>query len=314
MADNDKHIAIGVDIGGSHISCGAVDLHHNSLIPGTCFGADVDNKASANTILTTWAEIISKTIDAAGRENLAGIGFAMPGPFDYTKGIALFEKVEKYLNLYGVHVGNEIRSPLELPAGLPVRFINDATAFAIAEAWIGVGKGIPRIIALTLGTGFGSAFIADGIPVLEGDTVPEMGCVWHLPFGEGIADDYFSTRWFQRSYLKMTGKAINGVKEIAELFDTDQVAHELLVNYGNKMGEFLAPWIRKFGASHIVIGGNITGAFDKFGSHFLESLKRNGVTVGVSLSVLKENAAIIGSARLVDDQFYTRVEPLLSKM
>ncbi len=309
-----KNIAIGIDIGGSHISCGAVDLHHNSLKPGTCFGADVDNKASANDILTTWAETISKTIDAAGRENLAGMGFAMPGPFDYTKGIALFEKVEKYLNLYGVHVGNEIRSRLELPAGLPVRFINDATAFAIAEAWIGVGKGIPRIIALTLGTGFGSAFIADGIPVLEGDTVPEMGCVWHLSFGEGIADDYFSTRWFERSYLKMTGRPINGVKEIAELFATDEVARQLLITYGNNMGEFLAPWIRRFGAGHIVIGGNITGAFDKFGNYFLDSLTRNNVTAGVSLSVLKENAAIIGSARLVDDTFYEKAEPLLSKM
>jgi len=310
----DKNIAIGIDIGGSHISCGAVDLHHNSLITGTCFGADVDNKASANAILTTWAEAISKTIVAAGRENLAGIGFAMPGPFDYTKGIALFEKVEKYLSLYGVHVGNEIRSRLELPARLPVRFINDATAFAIAEAWIGVGKGIPRIIALTLGTGFGSAFIADGIPVLEGDTVPEMGCVWHLSFGEGIADDYFSTRWFERSFLKITGRPINGVKEIAELFDKDDVARQLLITYGNNMGEFLAPWIRKFGAGHIVIGGNITGAFDKFGSHFLGSLARNHVTAGVSLSVLKENAAIIGSARLVDDTFYEKAEPLLSKM
>jgi glucokinase len=314
MMNNEKQIAIGIDIGGSHISCGAVNLYQNNLIPGTSFGADVDNKASADSILKIWVETIDKSIAATGRENLAGIGFAMPGPFDYTKGIALFEKVEKYLNLYGVHVGNEICSRLELPAGLPVRFINDATAFAIAEAWIGVGKGIPRIIALTLGTGFGSAFIADGIPVLEGDTVPEMGCVWHLPFGEGIADDSFSTRWFERSYQKMTGHTIKGVKEIAELFNTDEIARQLLITYGNNMGEFLAPWIRKFNAGHIVIGGNITGAFDKFGSHFLESLKRNWITVGVSLSVLKENAAIIGSARLVDDQFYARVELLLSKM
>jgi glucokinase len=314
MSYNLKHIAIGIDIGGSHISCGAVDLSHNNLLPGSGFGADVDNKASAEVILQTWTNAINQTIASTGQENLAGIGFAMPGPFDYPKGIALFEKVEKYLSLYGVHVANEIRSHLDLPANIPVRFINDATAFAIAEAWIGVGKGIPRIIAITLGTGFGSAFIADGIPVLEGNTVPEMGCVWHLPFGEGIADDYFSTRWFQRSYLKMTGKAINGVKEIAELYDKDQVARELLVTYGNNMGEFLAPWIRKFNAGHIVIGGNITGAFDKFGSYFLESLERNDIRVGVSLSVLKENAAIIGSARLVDDKFYSRVEPLLSKM
>ena len=312
--NNNKHIAIGIDIGGSHISCGAVDLRHNNLLPGSCFGTDVDNKATADVILKTWAHAIKQTMAATGQENIAGIGFAMPGPFDYTKGIALFEKVEKYLNLYGVHVANDIRSRLELPEILPVRFINDASAFAIAEAWIGVGKGIPRIIALTLGTGFGSAFIADGIPVLEGETVPEMGCVWHLPFGEGIADDYFSTRWFERSYLKMTGRPINGVKEIAELFNTDEVARQLLITYGNNMGEFLAPWIKKFNAGHLVIGGNITGAFDKFGNHFLESLKRNGVTIGVSLSVLKENAAIIGSARLVDNTFYSRVEPLLSKM
>jgi glucokinase len=136
---SDKNIAIGIDIGGSHISCGAVDLKHNSLVPGTGFGADVDNKASAEAILNTWAETMGKTLTVVGRDNVDGIGFAMPGPFDYTKGIALFEKVEKYLNLYGLHVGNEIRSRLELPAGLPVRFINDATAFAIAEAWIGEG-------------------------------------------------------------------------------------------------------------------------------------------------------------------------------
>jgi glucokinase len=314
MINNPGQIAIGIDIGGSHISCGAVDLKENCLIPGTCIGADVDNKASANTILTTWADVISKTMEAAGNNRLAGIGFAMPGPFDYTKGIALFEKVEKYLNLYGINVSREIRSRLELPDEFPVRFINDATAFAIAEAWIGVGKGIPRIIALTLGTGFGSAFIAEGIPVLECESVPEMGCVWHLPFGDGIADDYFSTRWFERSYLKMAGRPIKGVKEIAELYESDEVARQLLITYGNNMGEFLAPWIRKFGAAHIVIGGNITGAFDKFGSYFLESLKRNEVSAGVSLSVLKENAAIIGSARLVDDQFYARVEPLLSNM
>lgn len=314
MTNNNKHIAIGIDIGGSHISCGAVDLLHNSQVAGSDFGADVDNKASADTILSTWVDTIGKTMAATGREHLAGIGFAMPGPFDYTRGVALFEKVEKYLNLYAVHVGNEIRSRLELPADLPVRFINDATAFAIAEAWIGEGKGISRMIALTLGTGFGSAFIADGIPVLEGDTVPEMGCVWHLPFGEGIADDYFSTRWFERSYLKRTGLKINGVKEIAELFDKDEVARQLLETYGANMGEFLSPWVRKFGAEKIVIGGNITGAFDKFGGHLLDSLARDGVKADVSLSILRENAAIIGSARLVDDQFYAKVGPLLSKM
>ena len=80
------------------------------------------------------------------------------------------------------------------------------------------------------------------------------------------------------------------------------------------MGDFLAPWIKKFNAGHIVIGGNITGAFDKFGSFLMQSLANHQISTGVSLSILKENAAIIGSARLVDDQFFAKVEPLLSKM
>jgi len=311
---NNTHIAIGIDIGGSHISCGAVDLKINELLPGTCFESKVDNKASAEAILNSWVGAIKLTMDVVGKDQVAGIGFAMPGPFDYAKGIALFERVEKYLNLYGVHVDNEIRTRLGLPTTMPVRFINDATAFAVAEAWIGVGKSFPRIIALTLGTGFGSAFVADGIPVLEGDTVPEMGCVWHLPFPQGIADDYFSTRWFEKSYLKLAGKPVNGVKEISELFDYDEIAHKLLVEYGTNMGDFLSPWIKKFDADHIVIGGNITGAFDKFGNYLIQSLVNHNVAAGVSLSILRENAAIIGSARLIDDVFFAKVESLLSKM
>lgn len=312
---NNRHIAIGIDIGGSHISCGAVDLKINQLIQGTCFDARVDNQASADAILKSWADAIKRTIDIVGINQIAGIGFAIPGPFNYANGIALFKgDNEKYPNLYGVNVVFEIHTRLEIPADVPVRFINDATAFAVSEAWIGVGQGYSRQIALTLGTGFGSAFIADGIPVLEGDTVPEQGCVWHLPFKDGIADDYFSTRWFEKNYLKLTGREVNGVKEIAVLFDTDDNARKLIAEYGSNMGDFLAPWILKFGASHIVIGGNIAGAYDKFGTYLLQSLANHRVVCGISLSVLKENAAIIGSARLMDENFFAEVEPLLSKM
>lgn len=311
---NNSHIAIGIDIGGSHISCGAVDLKINQLLDGTCFESEVDNKASADDIFKSWLEAINKTISKVGIGQVAGIGFAMPGPFDYAKGIGLFERNEKYLHLYGVNVVAEIRSRLGLPDSFPVRFINDATAFAVSEAWIGVGKPYSKLIALTLGTGFGSAFISEGIPVIEGDTVPQYGCVWHLPFGDGIADDYFSTRWFEKSYLKLSGRKVKGVKEISDLFDSDEIARKLLIEYGSNMGDFLAPWIKKFGAQHIVIGGNITGAYNKFGKYLEQSLKNQQVDCGVSLSVLKENAAIIGSARLIDAEFFAKVKELLPKM
>jgi glucokinase len=311
---NNTHIAIGIDIGGSHISCGAVDLKINQLIAGSCFEAKVDNTASADEIFTAWTGAINKTIEVAGKNEIAGIGFAMPGPFDYANGIGLFEGNEKYLSLYGVHVYDEIRKRLGLPETLPVRFINDATAFAIAESWIGIGKGTSRILALTLGTGFGTAFLEDGIPVVEGDSVPEMGCLWYIPLMDGIADDYFSTRWFERSYKKLTGKKVNGVKGVAELFENDEVARQLFVEFGTNMGNFLAPWIKKFNVGQIVMGGNVTGAFDKFGPHLLDAFTENGIQIEVSISELRENAAIIGSARLIDDAFFAKIEPLYPKM
>jgi glucokinase len=238
----------------------------------------------------------------------------MPGPFDYVNGIALFERVEKYESLYGANIVKEMRTRLGVDDRVKFRFINDATSFAIAEAWIGKARDFRRVVALTLGTGFGSAFLIGGIPVIEGDSVPGSGCVWHIPFRDGIADDYFSTRWFVSRYETITGKRVPGVKEIADVFDTDIAAQEVFQEYGANMGEFLAPWLKQFDAEIIVIGGNVSAAFPYFGEVFSETLLKNGVGIEIRISGMMENAAIIGSSRLIEEDFWENVKGLLSKM
>lgn len=309
-----QSIAIGADIGGSHIYSAAVDLSTHRIIPGTGFTQPVNNKAGASEILDGWSRAIAATMQRIDVEKLAGIGFAMPGPFDYPNGIALFERVEKYESLYGVNVSEELRNRLQLDNRVHFRYINDATAFAIAEAWVGKAGNFERLIALTLGTGFGSAFINQGIPVLQGDTVPEMGCVWHLPFKDSIANNYFSTHWFTGTYFERTGQRVEGVKDLAIAASTDAIAKELFLEYGRNMGHFIAPWIRKFDARVIVIGGNITGAFDLFGKHLEDALDRNDVKVDLLLSDLKEDAAVMGGARLLDENYWNRVKDLLKLM
>ena len=81
----------------------------------------------------------------------------------------------KYQDLNGVNVSQRLRELLALPAGLELRYINDATAFGVGEAWLGQASGVDRSISITLGTGLGSAFIANGIPVVDGDSFPERG-------------------------------------------------------------------------------------------------------------------------------------------
>jgi len=313
MSVADK-IAVGVDIGGSHIHSAAVDLITHRIIPGTHAECKIDNKAGAEGILKGWSEALAGTIVKIDRKKLAGIGFAMPGPFDYPNGIALFERVEKYESLFGVNISSELRKSLGLGPEIAFRYINDATAFAIAEAWEGKGGSCDRMIALTLGTGFGSAFIDKGIPVLKGPSVPEMGCVWHIPYRESIANDYFSTHWFTGNWEKRTGRKVTGVKEIADLAGREAVAMELFIEYGSGMGHFLAPWIQTFDAKMIVIGGNITGAFGLFGGFLLEALRQHHLDVEVHLSELKEDAAILGGARLLVPDYWKNVKDLLSLM
>ena len=111
-----KKYAVGADIGGSHITCALIDLEHQMILPETRVTCPVDNRAPADAILGVWSEAVGETILGIAIDELAGIGFAMPGPFDYVKGIALFERVEKYLGLYGVDVSQGIRTRLKLPA------------------------------------------------------------------------------------------------------------------------------------------------------------------------------------------------------
>jgi glucokinase len=310
-----KRYAIGADIGGSHISAVLIDMEKKKAEKDSLVSQKVDNKASAGKILETWTLALNQIFRKIDREELEGIGFAMPGPFDYEKGIARFtHEVAKYENLNGVDVGFCMRQLLNLPEGFPVRFMNDATSFAVGEVWAGKAAGYKKTIAVTLGTGFGSAFIDSGIPVLERSDVPKLGCLWHLPFKDGIADDYFSTRWFIKRYVEETMEDLPGVKEIATRAATDIAAKNLFHEFGVNLGNFLGPWIKEFGTECIIIGGNMTGAWELFGPAFSLSLKRNHEQATILLSDLGETAAMIGSARLMDINFWTNVKPLLSKM
>jgi glucokinase len=310
----DKNIALGTDIGGSHISCAAIDLVSGKVMRDTLTERSVDNQAQADVIIGTWAQALSTVLNKVPLENVKGIGFAMPGPFDYVKGICYIRGVAKYENLYGINVTDAISDILGIHDGLLIRFMNDASAFAVGEAWAGSASEFNRSLSITLGTGFGSAFISKRIPIVDGPEVPKLGCIYHLPYKDGIADDYFSTRGLLSRYKKLTGKELGGVKELAALAGTDKVVTDLFTDFGDKAGLFLAPWLKKFQAEILVIGGNISHAYNLFGEVFEHRLKKENCFCEVAISKLKEDAALIGSAYLLDDDFWKSVQHALPLM
>ncbi|MCB0555918.1 MAG: ROK family protein [Phaeodactylibacter sp.] len=306
----DQSIAIGADVGGSHISCAAIDMAAGQLLPGTQMRASVDNNADSATILGQWARALNDTIAQVGPGRIAGIGFAMPGPFDYVNGISKMQ--HKFVGLYDVNIPEALRGQLSVP--LPMRFLNDATSFAVGEAWLGQGRGHDRVVAITLGTGFGSAFIDQGAPVVVREDVPDQGCLWHLPFGNGIADEFFSTRWFVGEYEKLAGKKLPHVKAIADASPHDAIAAGLFVQFGKNLATFIGPWLKRFGADILVMGGNITGAYALFGPAYEQGLAEQGLHLPAKPSSLGEDAAMIGCARLFEEGFWDKVEGELRRM
>jgi len=309
-----KNIAIGTDIGGSHISCAAVDLVSGKIIKDTLTGRSVDNQAKADTIIGIWTQALSSVLAKIPFENIKGIGFAMPGPFDYVKGICYIKGVAKYEDLYELNITDAISSRLGIQESFFIRYMNDASAFAVGEAWTGSASKFNRSLSITFGTGFGSAFISNRIPIVDGPDVPKLGCIYHLPYRDGIADDYFSTRGLLYRYKKLTGKELSGVKELAALATVDKTSAGLFNDFGDNAGLFLAPWLKKFKAEVLVVGGNISHAYNLFGDIFEDRLRKENCLCEIALSKLKEDAALLGSAYLLDDDFWKSIQHALPLM
>ena len=97
---------------------------------------------------------------------------------------------------------------------------------------------------------------------------------------------------------------LNPIKQLLDLF----------TDFGDNAGLFLAPWLKKFKAEILVIGGNISHAYNLFGDVFENRLKKGKLQLRSSTSKLKEDAALLGSAYLLDDDFWKSVQHALPLM
>jgi len=175
-----------------------------------------------------------------------------------------------------------------------------------------LGKAKQRVVVITLGTGFGAAFLDDKIPIVDRANVPPQGCLWHLPFGKSIADDYFSTNWFVTEYNTRHEDEISGVKEL--LSKDAEVVQALFEEFANNLGDFLAPHLKKFNAEILIVGGNISKALNHFITPLTTRLNQQNVQLEIAPSILLEEAALIGSAQLFDEIYWEKVSKVLPKL
>jgi predicted NBD/HSP70 family sugar kinase/mannose-6-phosphate isomerase class I len=300
MSKHTNDIACGVDIGGTHIS--AALTQNNTLLPDTYRRLPVDPAADALTLLDTWSGLINAVIGLAPKNQpVTNIGIAMPGPFDYPNGVSMIRGLNKYESLYGLNIREALRERITCAnapeanapdaknpaAGIPICFENDAACFGLGEARTGAAAKHHKVIAITLGTGFGACFIEEKQLLTSGPGVPPNGYLYNIPFQQGIAEDYISARWLLTQY------PAENVRAIAEKAPKDPAAKDAFAAFGRNLNTFITPWLKRFEADALVIGGSISQAF-----HLFE--KELHLDIPVLVTHNTEHIAIAGAASLAN--------------
>lgn len=283
---NNNRYVLGADIGGSHITVAMLDMENRQILEESLSRKPVNSMAPLGHIMNTWGEAIT---EACSKVKLSAeqIGIAMPGPFDYQKGISYITGTGKYEAFYGLNVKEMLAVHLGLKSDA-ITLKNDAASFLAGEVFTGSARAYKKVIGITLGTGLGSA-IYDGKEINDAN-------LWCAPYLDGIAEDYISTRWFLKRYYALTGLNILNVKDLAALYDESATVKQIFDEFAINLAEFLVNFQTKINAEAIVIGGNIAKASEKFLPALNRQLRKRELKQPIFISVNTELAAIAGAA------------------
>jgi glucokinase len=287
MNKTDKNnYVISADIGGTHITTAVIDLEKKMIIEDTRTRVSVDSQGTATEILKGWSAALTQAYEKFGSP-VQQVALAMPGPFDYEKGISLIKDLHKYEAIYGVNIKLYLSEVLRIDAE-DILFRNDAEAFLQGEVVAGAGKGFRKALGITLGTGFGSALSFNGI-------AKDLN-LGSEPYKDSIADDYFSTRWFLRRYHEITGLSVTGVSGLTLMVQHNPVVTDIFEEFTANLSLFLKKIVRAEKPDVIVIGGNIAKASNLFLNGLNDQLAGYVENVEVRIALLGEDAALMGAA------------------
>lgn len=144
---------VGVDLGATFVRAALFDARGHRL---DVRARPLEAERGPETGIQNTIALIDDLLRANGSPKIAGIGAGATGPVDSREGAIQ----NPYTLPAWAHV--PFTEPLTRHFGVPAVLENDADVAALGEYWQGAGRGVERLLAVTLGTGIGTAFILKG--------------------------------------------------------------------------------------------------------------------------------------------------------
>ncbi len=289
---------IGIDVGGTFIKAGLV-AGDGTIIERVKLPTDVEAGAPAIE------KRILEAVERIGTDARSGrIGIGLPGIVDSPDGVVRLSPNIPCWTDYPA------RERLGRVLGTGVCVENDANCAALAEAWIGAGRGLESFLLVTLGTGVGGGvFLSGRLWRGEGGRGGELGHVVVDPGGlvcgcgaRGCLETVSSSTAILRE-ARSAGLE-GGVEELAGRARAGGRDESLLFERaGRGLGIALACWLNILDVRSIIIAGGMRPAFD-----LIEPAARAEIAsraygldegrVRMLEATLGEDAGIAGAARL----------------
>ncbi|HEX7171811.1 MAG TPA: ROK family protein [Candidatus Limnocylindria bacterium] len=192
--------------------------------------------------------------------DLSTIGIGVPGLYDADQGIGTFLP-----NLPPDWERRPLAGPMRARLGLPVRLINDARAFGLAELRLGAGRGCDTMVGLALGTGVGGVVVMGGeVHFGHKGTGGELGHQTLLPNGPLCTCGNLGCL---EAFAKADAVAAAcGTATAEEAVAAAQAGHERavagLADVGRWLGIGISNLIVILTPDRVVLGGGVSGAGD----------------------------------------------------
>jgi predicted NBD/HSP70 family sugar kinase len=260
---NGDLIVIAVDIHPSQATVAAVDLSGRLLARSL---APLTSDPAASTRLIT--SCMLRVLQQLPGKSIEGIGVSLPGRVDPATQRLIFAPNLRWPDF-------DLKAAIESQMGLPVTMENAATACLLAELMFGHFDGIRDAVLVTVSEGVGTGLYANG-QLLSGlhGMAGEFGHVSLDPSGPACAcgrrgcwETFASCRAALRYYKKLhpQGRVISFNELLGMAEDGDELAAKAVEEQARFIGRGLQPIIAGLSPSVILIAGDITSAWHRFG-------------------------------------------------
>lgn len=261
---NEDLVAIAIDIHPRQATVAVVDLNgrllSRSLVPLTS-----DPLASTRLLI----ECMRRMLAALPRQSIEGIGVALPGRVDPVSQRLVFAP-----NLHWPDF--DLKKTLETEMGLPVRMENAATASLLAELIFARMDGTRDAALVTISEGVGVGVLANGQLVSGSHGMAgEFGHIPVDPSGprcacgqQGCWETFASCQAALRYHRELAPDApATTFPELLNLAEEgNTAAQQALERQAHWIGRGLRMIIAALSPSTILIAGEITSAWHRFGS------------------------------------------------